>query len=102
MRPEERDVKIAAGVHVLQRIYKTPGGLVRATLEVKDEVIRSAWITGDFFFYPEQKLVALEKALEGVPMAQVPAVIQAFYEQEHIESPGVTPAELAAIIQGNV
>ena len=101
-RAEEREVKIAAGVHVVQRMYKTPGGLVRATLEVKDEVIRSAWITGDFFFYPEQKLVELEKALEGVPMAQVQNVIQAFYEQNRIESPGVTPAELAAIIQGNV
>jgi hypothetical protein len=46
--------------------------------------------------------VELEKALEGVPMAQVQNVIQAFYEQNRIESPGVTPAELAAIIQGNV
>ncbi|MGQ9516788.1 MAG: lipoate--protein ligase [Anaerolineae bacterium] len=101
-RPDERGVKIAAGVHVLQRVYKTPGGLVRATLEVKDEVIHSAWITGDFFFYPEQKLEWLEKALQGVPMADVPAVIQAFYEQNSIESPGVTPAELAAIIQGRV
>ncbi len=101
-RPDEREIKIAAGVHVLQRMYKTPGGLVRATLEVKDEIIQSAWITGDFFFYPEQKLESLENALQGVPLAEVPAVIQAFYEQNQIESPGVTPADLAAIIQGSV
>ena len=95
-----REVKIAAGVHVVQRMRKVQGGLVRAILEIKDNAITSLSITGDFFFYPEHKLAELEKRLEGAQLDDVGTYIEAFYRQEGIESPGLTPAELAAILQG--
>ena len=96
----DRDVKIATGVHIVQRLRKTLGGLVRATLEIRDNVIESVSISGDFFFYPEQKLAALEERLRGAPLAGVDAAIAAFYQQEGIDSPGLAPAELAAILRG--
>jgi len=97
-----RVVKIATGIHIVQRVHKTPGGLVRVTLEVKDDVIEAASITGDFFFYPEQKLAELEDVLQGKRLADVTSAISAFYAEQGIDSPGLTPADLGAILQGNV
>ena len=96
-----RDVKIATGVHIIQRVHKTPGGLVRATLEVRDDVVKSASITGDFFFYPGHKLAELENVLQGNRVADITPIISAFYIEGGIESPGLTPADLGAILQGN-
>ena len=89
-----REVRIRAGVEVRQKIHKAPGGLIRATTEVEDGVIAGVSISGDFFFFPEEKLVELEAALVGVQAAETEAVIAGFYEQHGIESPGVTPADL--------
>jgi lipoate---protein ligase len=95
-----RNVKIAAGVHVIQRLHKTPGGLVRVTMDVKDDVIQSVSISGDFFFYPEQKLADLESALVGRALTELPAVIAAFYAEQQIDSPGLTPGLLGDILLG--
>lgn len=98
--PAGREVKIAAGVHVVQRVYKAPGGLVRAILEVREETIESVAITGDFFFYPEQGLADLERALQGCRMADVSTTIAGFYARRGIDSPGLAPAQLSAILLG--
>jgi lipoate-protein ligase A len=90
-----RDVKIATGVNVLQRLHKAPGGLIRATFEVKDKHLTWVSLSGDFFFYPAKKLEALEAALAGVTLNRVEQAIAGFYAAEGIESPGVTPADLA-------
>lgn len=89
-----RDVKIAAGINVLQRMHKAPGGLIRATFEVKDGRITWVSLSGDFFFYPAERLEALEVALAGVTLEDVEQTIAAFYTAEGIESPGVTPTDL--------
>lgn len=90
-----REVRIRAGVELRQKMHKAPGGLIRATTEVEDGVIAGVSISGDFFFFPEEKLAELEAALVGVPEAETEAVIASFYKQHDIESPGVTPADLA-------
>jgi len=97
---EGRSVKIAAGVHVVQRLHKTPGGLVRVTMEVKDDRIESVSISGDFFFYPEQQLAGLEAALTGRALTELPTVIASFYAEQEIDSPGLTPALLGDILLG--
>lgn len=93
-----RDVKIATGVNVLQRMHKAPGGLIRATFEVKEGRIAWVSLSGDFFFYPAEKLEALEAALTGVALEDVEQTIAAFYATEGIESPGVTPGDLAQVL----
>jgi lipoate-protein ligase A len=90
-----RRVKIAEGVEVTQRVYKAPGGLIRATVETQHGQIVAVGLSGDFFFYPSDKLADLEQRLVGVTMAQVVGVIEAYYHAHGIESPGMTPQDLA-------
>ncbi|NIO70645.1 MAG: lipoate--protein ligase family protein, partial [Anaerolineae bacterium] len=66
-----------------------------------DDRIVSTSISGDFFFYPEEKLAALEEALAGVKLDEVESTIVGFYQAEGIESPGVTPADFARVIAGD-
>ena len=93
-----REVRIRAGVHVRQQMHKAPGGLIRATTEVQDDVITVASLSGDFFFFPEEKLADLEETLVGVRVEEVEAAIARFYEEHSIESPGVTPADFARVM----
>jgi lipoate-protein ligase A len=104
-RVSGRDVaystKIASGVNVVHKVHKAPGGLIRGVSEIKDERIVSTSISGDFFFYPAEKLAALEEALAGVKLDEVESTIAGFYQAEGIESPGVTPADFAKVIAGD-
>ena len=60
--------------------------------------ITSQDLSGDFFFYPAEKVADLETALAGVALDQAQAAIEAFYHAEQIESPGVTPRDLAVAV----
>ena len=93
-----REVTIRAGVQVKQKMYKAPGGLIRATTEVQDGVLAAVSLSGDFFFFPEEKLVDLEAALVGVRAEEVKPAVARFYEEHSIESPGVTPADFARVV----
>jgi lipoate-protein ligase A len=93
-----REVKIASGVNVVHKVHKAPGGLIRGVSETKDGRIVSTSLSGDFFFYPAEKLAALEEALAGVKLDEVESTIVGFYQAEGIESPGVTPADFARVI----
>jgi lipoate-protein ligase A len=90
-----RQVKIAAEIEVTQRVHKAPGGLIRATVEMQQGQIVSLGISGDFFFYPADRLVALEEYLSGVRPEELESTIETFYRLNEIESPGVTPHDLA-------
>lgn len=46
--------------------YKAPGGLIKVSLSIKDDIINKIRITGDFFMFPEESLEELEKFLIGV------------------------------------
>jgi lipoate-protein ligase A len=98
-RREERSVKIATGVEVAQRMYKAPGGLIRAIVEIREGRIAEVSLSGDFFFYPADKLEDLEAALAGVEPGAVEPTIAEFYRREGIESPGVTPTDFARALR---
>jgi len=97
-RVRGREVKIASGVNVVHKVHKAPGGLIRGVSETKDGRIVSTSLSGDFFFYPAERLAALEEALAGVKLDEVESTIAGFYQAEGIESPGVTPADFARVI----
>ena len=97
---EGRTVKIAAGVDVKHLVHKAPGGLIRGDVEVADGVITSLSLSGDFFFYPADKLTQLSEALIGKREAEVSETIVRFYEEQGIESPGVEPADFAKAVVG--
>jgi lipoate-protein ligase A len=94
-----RDVKIASGINVVQRIHKAPGGLVRATVEVSDGRLSYVSLSGDFFCYPQEAIGELETTLEGTSLQDVESVLSGFYArvgsdgQSEIETPGVTVAD---------
>jgi lipoate-protein ligase A len=96
-----RKVKIAEGIEVVQRMHKAPGGLIRATIQVRQGRIVTVDLSGDFFFYPADKLAELEQHLAGVELARVQAAIEAFYRAQDIESPGVTPDDLTLALSGS-
>jgi lipoate-protein ligase A len=93
----DRRVTIRSGVQVFQRAHKAPGGLIRAMVEIQDEVIAAVSLSGDFFFFPAERLTDLEAVLEGVRLADVEKTIAQFYQEHHVESPGVTAADMARV-----
>ncbi len=99
-RMKGRTVRIAAGVDVKYLVHKAPGGLIRGDVEVADGVITSLSLSGDFFFYPADKLTQLSEAVVGKREAEVSESIVRFYEEQGIESPGVEPADFAKAVVG--
>ena len=99
-RPDPSQVKIAEGVYVIQKMLKTPGGLMRVTAVNRDGKLEDVHISGDFFFFPMANLVDLEDCLRGVPAeeADITQAVSAFYQQHGVESPGVAPADFASVL----
>jgi hypothetical protein len=67
---------------ILSASYKVEGGkLLKCTLEVKDSVIQSAKITGDFFMYPEEKIEDLENIIKDLKLdeEEISKAISDFY-----------------------
>jgi len=101
-RPDSAQVKIAEGVYVIQKMLKTPGGLLRITAVNQEGILKDVHISGDFFFFPALDLLSLEQVLEGVPVEST-AIIQAvtdFYDQYSIQSPGLVPEDFARVLAG--
>jgi hypothetical protein len=70
-------------------MHKAAGGLIRATIEVKDDWLAYVSLSGDFFCYPHDAIGELEAVLEGTPLDRVGDVLDGFYAQRDIETPGV-------------
>lgn len=95
----ERGVRIQSGVNVLQRAYKARGGLIRALLVEREGRIADVELSGDFFFYPADRLADLERALAGRLLSEVESVVAEFYAAHAIQSPGVAPADFAELLR---
>jgi lipoate-protein ligase A len=95
--PDLRSVRIAEGTSVVQRVYKAPGGLIRATAIERDGHLYNVHLSGDFFVFPMDSLPALEAALEGVEASSstVEAAAAAYFTDHRVEAPGVQPSDLA-------
>ncbi len=95
-----RSVRIAEGVRVIERAFKSPGGLIRATVIERDGKLTSVHLSGDFFLYPQTSLPELEAALEGVAAdsSVVEVEISRFFEKQKVEAPGVTPSDIAVAL----
>jgi len=96
----EREVKIASGVNVVQRAYKAPGGLLRATYEVNDGALAHVALSGDFFSYPPEAIGDLEEALVGVALSELPDALARHYATHTLETPGVTPDDWVRVLTG--
>jgi lipoate-protein ligase A len=93
-------VKIKEGVEVLYGLHKAKGGLIRTAEEISEGRIEDISISGDFTFYPKERLDGLEGSLEKVPLEedQIIERVEAYYEEKGIESPGVVSKDFATTI----
>lgn len=99
-RKEPSTVKIRDGVFVLQKVSKLPGGLVRISAVVMEGYLQDVHISGDFFIYPRAALQQVEQVLEGVrlDMDALSQTLGRFYLQTGVETPGITPQDLACVL----
>lgn len=84
-----------------QAIYKVPNGkLLKVFLELEGDIIKSVKITGDFFIYPEEKIVLLEQVLLGEDLVEEKIVekLKSVVEKESLELFGVDVESIAKVI----
>ena len=93
-------VKIREGVDILYSMYKARGGLIRTAQEVKENIIETIDISGDFQFYPKSELSGLQERLSKTKRKErdIVSKVEDFYEQHEVESPGVEPEDVAEAI----
>jgi len=96
----ERTVKISGTLYLGEAVYKSPGGLIRVTLEIENDIIKDLLISGDFWLFPAKKLSELEKELVGVKISrdELIEVINSFFEKNTIQSPGTTVEDFVKTI----
>jgi lipoate-protein ligase A len=95
-----RGVKIREGVEILYGLHKARGGLLRTVETVQEKRLHEVDISGDFQFYPKEGLSPLENSLRGTAFKReaIQGRIEAFYENQRIETPGVYPEDLTEAI----
>lgn len=101
-RGAERKLKIKAGVDVFHKIYKAPGGLIRADFEVRDGRFVSVSLTGDFFCFPPDGIHRLENGLEGRLVGEGSGILGKIYSQEALETPGIGIEDWMRVLETNV
>jgi len=84
-----RNIKIRSGIQVMHKVYKAPGGLIRADFEVEEGKFAHVILSGDFFCFPEEAIGWLETRLEGEPIGEVQSLLTRFYSEKEIETPGI-------------
>ncbi|NDJ87299.1 MAG: lipoate--protein ligase family protein [Chloroflexi bacterium] len=95
-RKAEREVKIAEDILVIERVYKSPGGLIRAYAIQREGHLHQVHLSGDFFLFPAHSVTELESYLEGIAAdpATIEAAIAAFFDETGATAPGVSPEDL--------
>jgi len=95
-----RGVKIREGIEILYGLYKAKGGLIRTVETVEGSRLNEVEISGDFQFCPKEDLSRLENSLMQTTFERetIQGRIEAFYEKEEVETPGVSPEDLAEAV----
>ncbi len=93
-------VKIHEDVHVAEGAFKAPGGLIRATVRLREGRIDGLELAGDFTVFPAAAVGDLQRLACGVELSRSALTerFAAVYRDLAIQSPGVTPDHLAEAI----
>ncbi|HVB74867.1 MAG TPA: lipoate--protein ligase [Ktedonobacteraceae bacterium] len=93
-------VKIAESVHVREAAYKARGGLIRATIRVREQTLDDVTLSGDFFIYPQESIRLLEQMLIGAPLKEEELRERAisFWREHQIQAPGLTPDDVSSVV----
>ncbi len=94
-------LKIRQGIEIVYGAHKAKGGLIKTAQEVGNRKINDIIISGDFTFYPKEKLDKLEKNLKGVKKYKdkIRERILEFYDNEDVQSPGVSEEDYEKAIK---
>ena len=93
-------VKIHEDVRVVEGAFKAPGGLIRATVRLREDRIDDLDLSGDFTVFPATAVGGLQKAACGANVTPT-ALTERFtgaYHDLGIRSPGVTPEHWTAAV----
>ncbi|MCA8887686.1 MAG: lipoate--protein ligase family protein [Parvularculaceae bacterium] len=80
---------------------QSAGGAIKAHLRVEgpgNDRVREVLLTGDFFATPPRMILDLESSLRGVPVADVPDRVTAFFKGADIGLLSVGPDDFSAAI----
>jgi lipoate-protein ligase A len=93
-------VKIHEDVHVAEGAFKAPGGLIRATVQLREGRVDGLELAGDFTVFPATAVGGLQTAALGAELTRNALAdrFAAAYREQAIEAPGVTPEHLADAI----
>jgi hypothetical protein len=85
----------------MKNLFKAEKGLIRVKLDVDNNIIKKASITGDFFIIPEINIKILEESLENTEFNRegVEKAIDKFYKAGSI-TPFVTKDDFILSIMG--
>lgn len=91
--------------NLIKSIYKAKGGLIRISLmyNKRNKRIQSAFITGDFFTYPNRIIVDLESKLKDVKadFKIVSKIIKDFFKIKKPKIPGVNSDDFIKAVKKN-
>ncbi|MFW9922763.1 MAG: lipoate--protein ligase [Candidatus Thorarchaeota archaeon] len=101
---EKRKIKISTKTQIYEAVHKAPGGLIRLFMEIDAGKIKDILISGDFSANPmnapeliENSLLELELDKENILNS-----LKQLYETKNIDTPGVTPEDIATAIELSV
>lgn len=85
-------------------VHRCPSALLRIALlvDARQERIKQAWITGDFFVQPRRVVPDLEAALRDTLMEEVRARVEAFFAEYHADLGGLSARDFADAIENVV
>ncbi len=95
-----RKVKVAGDTYIVEGVYKSPGGLIRVTFEMEDEVIRDILISGDFWLEPRDAIADLENSLKGLRLDKnlLKSALVEVFESKKIRTSGTSPEDFVNAI----
>jgi lipoate-protein ligase A len=91
-------VRIAEGVSVVEGVHKAPGGLIRASVSVRDDAIDGILLSGDFFIEPAEALHDLQDALVGVDHNETDVLSVVKAALDTTDAPGIDATDITAAI----
>lgn len=99
-----RSIRQASSLEVID--HKAPGGLIRVSLllDGSRRLIKSVFISGDFFASPETSILDLEAYLRNKPAqpAKLEENVRRFFAERDIQIPGVTPDDFIIALNNAV
>lgn len=79
---------------------KTPGGLIRAAVNVYENMISATYLTGDFFAFPQNLVNEIESKLKQLPISRddIHGAIKDAFATLNGDIPGVMPENVVEVV----